>query len=54
MNKTETLLRDLLSLIKAHEVTCFSCDRDGETYCDCLDKLVKSTEDELATNDRKA
>jgi hypothetical protein len=37
----EIQLRALLNLIELHEVTCFSCDRDGELYCDCLQRQVK-------------
>ena len=39
--KMEARLRALLGVIEAHECTCFSCDRDGETYCDCLAKEAK-------------
>ncbi len=34
----EIRLRALLGVIETHECTCFSCDRDGETYCDCLER----------------
>jgi hypothetical protein len=36
-----SLLKQLIELIEAHEITCFSCDRDGEKYCDCLERMVK-------------
>jgi hypothetical protein len=41
-DKIEQCLRDLLSTIKVHECTCFSCDRDGEQYCDCLLKAAEA------------
>jgi hypothetical protein len=46
--KMEIQLRVLLDLIEVHEVTCFSCDRDGELYCDCLQRQVKVAKDTLA------
>lgn len=46
-DKIEQSLRNLLSTIKAHECTCFSCDRDGETYCDCLLKAAETAEKAL-------
>lgn len=45
--KMEIQLRVLLDLIEVHEVTCFSCDRDGELYCDCLQRQVKVAKDTL-------
>jgi hypothetical protein len=40
-------LRQMIELIEAHEVTCFSCDRDGERYCDCLQRMVKDAKKAL-------
>lgn len=28
-------------VIEAHEIDSLSCDRDGNTYCDCLEKATK-------------
>jgi len=46
--KHKTLLRQMIEVIDAHEITCFSCDCDGETYCDCLQRLVEEAKKELA------
>ena len=43
-------LERLLGVIEAHEVTCFSCDRDGEEYCDCLDREAKRARSLLSQN----
>lgn len=42
-----TLLKQMVEMIESHEVTCFSCDRDGERYCDCLQCLVKNAKANL-------
>ena len=48
MNETpESLLKQLIELIEAHEITCFSCDRDGEEHCDCLERMVKRCKNSL-------
>jgi hypothetical protein len=47
-DKYKTLLRQMIEVIDAHEITCFSCDRDGETHCDCLERLVEEAKKELA------
>lgn len=49
-DKCKTLLRQMIEVIDAHEITCFSCDRDGENYCDCLKRLVKEAKKELAND----
>jgi len=33
-------LKELVATIEAHEVTCFSCDRDGKQYCDCIQRQL--------------
>ena len=43
-------LERILGVIEAHEVTCFSCDRDGEEYCDCLDRESKRARAILSQN----
>ena len=47
----EVRLRALLGVIEAHECTCFSCDRDGEAHCDCLEKEAKLAKEMLTPND---
>lgn len=47
-------LRQMIELIEAHEVTCFSCDRDGELYCDCLKRMVKDAKAKLSANSEGA
>ena len=42
------LLKQLIETIEAHEVTCFTCDRDGEEYCDCLKRQVNVCSGKLA------
>jgi hypothetical protein len=32
---------DILDVLEAHGVVTESCDRDGNTYCDCLEKAVE-------------
>ena len=34
-------LRELLGVIEAHDICTESCDRDGNTYCDCLERAIK-------------
>lgn len=34
------MAEELVGVIEAHEIESLSCDRDGETYCDCLRKAV--------------
>jgi len=48
----ESLLRQMIEMIEAHEVTCFSCDRDGEQYCDCMKRMVKNVKSQLKANAR--
>ncbi len=43
-----SVLNQMIELIEAHEITCFSCDRDGERYCDCLDRMVKEAKKKIA------
>jgi hypothetical protein len=50
MEKMETQLRAIVGVIDAHECTCFSCDRDGETYCDCLEKEAAKARSFLSPN----
>ena len=52
MREMEVRLRALIGVIEAHECTCFSCDRDGETYCDCLQKEAKLAKAMLTPNDK--
>jgi hypothetical protein len=47
MNKYKILLCQMIEVIDAHEITCFSCDRDGETHCDCLQRLVEEAKKEF-------
>lgn len=50
MHKDEqimVLIRQLIDVIDAHECTCFSCDNDGETYCDCLKQAANLVKLEL-------
>jgi len=42
----------LLGVIEAHECTCFSCDRDGQTYCDCLQREANRARGVLPPNGR--
>lgn len=48
----DTLLRQMIKLIESHEVTCFSCDRDGEQYCDCLQRMVEDAKNKLQIDDQ--
>ena len=34
-------LHDLLLVLDAHEVETLDCDRRGNKYCDCLEKVLK-------------
>jgi hypothetical protein len=36
----EAQLRELLGVIGAHDIRLESCDRDGNTYCDCLERAI--------------
>lgn len=36
----EKALRDLTDCIQAHEIESLSCDRDGETHCECLRNMA--------------
>jgi hypothetical protein len=49
-NAIEAALKQLLDVIEAHECTCFSCDRDGEQYCDCLEREAKRVRAALSPN----
>ena len=44
-------LEKVLGVIAAHECTCFSCDRDGEEYCDCLERVAKEARNTLISID---
>ncbi len=48
----ERQLRTLLGIIDAHSVMCFSCDRDGEQFCDCLQRAVEKIKAEIARTPR--
>ena len=37
----ESAIRDLLDTLDAHEVLTESCDRDGDCFCDCLDRAIE-------------
>jgi hypothetical protein len=43
-------LRQMIETIESHEVTCFSCDRDGELYCDCIKRLTARAKGVLSAN----
>lgn len=45
----KTQLHWLCETIAAHEIESLSCDRDGETYCDCLKKEAAKSADYLKT-----
>lgn len=38
------VLNDLLLVLDAHEVETLDCDRRGNKYCDCLEKVPKRAE----------
>ncbi len=47
MNNEQLLrqsLENLIGIIKAHQLESLSCDRDGETYCNCLSQAVENAE----------
>ena len=41
-------LDSLLDTLRAHDIESLSCDRDGETYCDCLNKRMLAARAALA------
>lgn len=48
--KLEIAAKLVINTIKAHEVTCFSCDRDGEQYCNCIKENIEELEKVLNEN----
>lgn len=40
----------ILSVIEAHDIATFDCDRRGDVYCDCLDKAKSRLRASLATH----
>ena len=45
MERMETRLLELIAVIEAHECESFSCDRDGNEHCDCLQRATKLAKD---------
>lgn len=41
--KAREVISDLCGVVEAHEIESLSCDRDGETYCECLRKQVQES-----------
>lgn len=43
----EKQLAEVRGVIEAHDVRLESCDRDGQEFCDCLERVLKSAADAL-------